>query len=184
MFTRRPPFAFSRRLALGLAAAGLLAGLVLPAAATDDGPPPEQQADWQQRLNRARELQRDGQARQQAAEKLLAERRAECFDKFLVSACQTEARQSYADSVRAARQTEMEGRALEREVKREQLAERDRRQAAQRAEQEATLAGRAGKAGAARQAATLRVETRQAAKVRRDEAAAERAAAREASAKR
>jgi colicin import membrane protein len=105
----------------------ILLALSFPAQADDVGPSPERLADWQQRLDAAAALQAESQARQAAADQVLAEKEAACFKKFLVTGCQREARQAHLSATQEASRLAREGKALERAVKKEQLIDKDRR---------------------------------------------------------
>lgn len=125
--------------------------LSLPASAS--GPTPEQEADWAQRLQKAAAMQAEAKARLSAADKVLAGKEAACSEKFRVNDCREEARAEYRPLAREANGLEVEGKALEREVKREQLADRDQRWADESAQREADLKVRERETAALRQAA-------------------------------
>lgn len=114
-----------------------LAAFCGAATAAEDGPSPEQQADWDARLEKAAALQADGKARQAEAERIFAAKDAECQHKFLVNACHSDANKEYVGASRIGKNLENEGKAIERQVKKEQLSDKDARRAAaapQRAE--------------------------------------------------
>lgn len=162
----------------------VLLALSCSALAAGKEPGPEQQADWQQRLEQAAALQAEAKARQAAADQLFEQKSAACFKKFLVNACQQEARREQVKVTKEARRLENEGKALERAVKKEQLSEKDRRQsaampgrAAERQQREAEVSAES-EATAARQAATRASKARQA-EERSQQRAAEAAAQRQ-----
>lgn len=122
------------------------------ALAAEDGPGPELQLEWQQRLNQAASLQAEANACQDAADKIFAEKTAACFHNFQVNACRNEAKAEHTVSVRAAKRLENEGKSLERTVKQEQLLDQDRRRAVQGQQREAELKTREQETAAQRQA--------------------------------
>jgi colicin import membrane protein len=141
--------------------AGLIALLAISfsALAADSEPSAEQQSDWQQRLDRAASMKAEAQARQAAAERLQEQKSAECFKKFLVNACQKEADHEHMLESREAKRLENQGKALEREVKKEQLNDKDKRRAEAAPQHEADLRARQAETAAAQQS----IETEQAA---------------------
>lgn len=140
----RPLFVAARLIALLAVGASALAA--------DSEPSAEQQADWQRRLDRAAALKAEGKARQEAADKRFAEADAACDRKFLVNACRDKARTEHLPEAREARRLENEGKALEREVKKEQLSDRDQRRAAAAPQHEADLRAREAETAAERRA--------------------------------
>lgn len=132
-------------------AAFLIAFFVVAGSAwADSGPSPEQTADWNRRLEKAGALQREGKAQGAAADNIHEDRDAACFSQFRVNACRDEARREHGRRSNEARRVVNEGKALEREVKKEQLADKDARHAADAAAQAARLPARATEAAAAR----------------------------------
>lgn len=120
------------------------AWLAMPALAGDGtpGPTPEQVADWDARLERAKAVQEDGKARKQAAlEAYEAERKA-CFKKFLVTSCQLDAKKRYNEVLKEARRIENDGSAQERQVKKERLNDKDARRVEDAPRREADLQDR------------------------------------------
>lgn len=96
-------------------------------ARADEGEPMSaQQQDWQQRLARGAALQADGAARKAEATRLLSEKQAACAKKFLVNPCRNQAHQEYVTASRQGLLLESEGKAIERQVHQEQLADKDR----------------------------------------------------------
>lgn len=138
---------------------------------------PEQEADWSRRLEQAAVRQDEGKKQRLAADQLYAEKEKACYKKFRVNACRDSARLEHAKQVTEARRVENEGKALEREVKKEQLAERDARHAAEIAEREAGLAARATDTAAARAQAEAEEAEQRADKAQRAEEGARRHAA-------
>ena len=135
-----------------------LAAAVLPALAAEDTPEKSQEADWHARLERAGELKADGAERKEAAKKRLAEQQALCANKFLVNDCRNRAQQEYVTATREGMKIENEGKAIERAVTREQLAERDRRTAAEAQQHAADLKNRERQVSAAHDADDARRE--------------------------
>jgi colicin import membrane protein len=89
------------------------------------------EADWDARLKRAASLQADAELRQKSADAAFAAQNQACQQKFLVNACVDKARKANLAETKEVRQMEIEASALEREVKREQIRERDARVAAE-----------------------------------------------------
>lgn len=162
-------------------AARLIAVLAISGSvlAADDGTAVDQSADWQQRLDKAAALQAEARSRRVAADQLLDDRKAECFKKFRVTACQDEARSEYQGATREARRLENEGKALEREVRKEQLADKERRRAETARQHEADLKVREAGTAAARQAAEAETTAARADKARKAEEGERRKAAAE-----
>lgn len=117
----------------------LLCAVSLPAWAADDGPSPEQLADWQQRLDKATAMQLEGKAQKAAADKVFDDEFAACSRRFLVISCQKDATKAHTAAIRPADALTNQGKALEREVKKEQLADKDQRRAAKAPAREAEL---------------------------------------------
>ncbi|RIX48404.1 MAG: hypothetical protein D3M94_05845 [Rhodocyclales bacterium GT-UBC] len=151
------------------------------ATAGEDGPSAEQQADWAARLDKAAALQADGKARQAEAERVFAAKDAECQHSFLVNACHSAANKEYIGASRIGKNLENEGKAIERQVKKEQLSDRDARRAAAAPQRLEELRQREAETSAerdekaARAAATLADKERKAAEgAKRKAADAER----------
>ena len=142
-----------------LVAIGLFSGIVAA----------DQQADWEQRLARAAELQKEGAEGRAAAEKQLEEQTAACYRKFLVNQCRNKAHSDFVETNNAARRVQNEGKAIERQVKKEQLSARDLQAAAEMPEREAELRAREAETTAARAAAAAEEEATRAAKARKAE---------------
>lgn len=148
--------------------AGLIAALLLPLAAlADTGGDAAREADWDARMVRASALLAESRSKMDAARELMEERNAACASKFLVNACRDEARKDYLRTTHESRRLESEGKAVEREVKKEQVAARDRQKAEDAPQHAAELKAREGDTEAARQAAAARIEATQAGKARK-----------------
>lgn len=135
--------------------AGLIAlWAAAPAAlAADAVGSPEQLTAWQQRLDKADALKAEGQAKQEEADRRLREQDEACQKKVLVNDCRNQARKAHLATTREARHLELEGKDLARQVKAEQVAERQRRQEADAPRRAAELQARQEQTAAARQAA-------------------------------
>lgn len=139
-----------------------VAGAVLASEAAVD-----READWQGRIDQAATMQAEGKSRQDAARARLEREYADCKEKFLVNACRQEAHKAYVAATREARRLENEGKALERAVRKEQLAEREQRQAAEAPQRAAELEAREAETAASRQAAEDKASAVRADKERR-----------------
>jgi colicin import membrane protein len=152
---------------------GLLAGLASVAQAS---PTAEQNADWEQRLMRAAELRREGAERQAVADRLYEAQEPACYKKFLVNRCRDNAIRELTESSREAKRLENEGKAIERQVKKEQFSARDVEAAARAPEREAKLKALEVETAAARTEAELEEATTRADKARKAEEGARRRA--------
>jgi colicin import membrane protein len=163
----------------------LAAGCTLPSAAVwagSDGeakPTLQQRADWDRRLEEAKKLQEDGVARRSEAMQAFEVRKKECFKKFRVSGCQQEAKQQYLQAANEARRIENDGKARERQVKKEELADRDARRLAREPEREADLRAREAEVRAEREHSESSRAEKLAEKEEQARAGAERRAAAE-----
>ena len=137
----------------------------------------EQEADWAARLDKAAALQAESRAMKDAAKQTLEEKTPACDQKFLVNACREEARREYLKASHAAQRLETEGRAIEREVKKEQVADSKQRKAEEAPQQAAELEAREADTAAARQATQDKIEATQANKARQAEEGEKRKAA-------
>jgi len=146
--------------------AGLIVLLALPfaALAAEGEVSADQQAAWQMRLDKAAALQAESKARQDEADELLVKRNAECATKFLINDCRNAAAREHLKTTREARRMEIDGRAMEREVKREQLSDRNRVQAEEAPRRAADLELRQAESMNARQAAEDKMAATRAAK--------------------
>lgn len=129
-----------------LLAAGLILALSrapLGLAADDPTPAGEpsaaQKAAWEERLREAKSLQRDAKAKKDESERRYEAEQKACFSRFRVYDCQDAARQRHLAVAAEARKIENYGLALERQVKKEQLADKDARRAAEAPQREADL---------------------------------------------
>ncbi|UCV23064.1 hypothetical protein [Ferribacterium limneticum] len=146
--------------------AGLIVLLALPfaALAADGAVSAEQQAAWQVRLDKAAALQAESRARQDEADELLARKNTECATKFLINDCRNAAAKEHLKTTREARRLEIDGRAMEREVKREQLSDRNRVQVEDAPRRAADLELRQAESMNARQSAEDKIAAARAAK--------------------
>ena len=151
-------------------------GMVSGAAAADKGATAAQQADWEQRLAHATALQKEGDALKAAADKKLEEQMVACYKKFLVNRCRDNAQSDFKEESKVARRIQNEGKAIERQVKKEQLSARDLQAADEMPEREAELKAREAETTAARQAAVAEEEATRAAKARKADEGAQRKA--------
>lgn len=135
--------------------AWLIALWAMPLAALAAGvaTSPELEAAWQQRQEKAEALQAEGHARQAEADRRFKEESDACQHKLLVNDCLDKARKVHLVTTREARQLVLEGKTVAREVKAEQVAERQRQQAAAAPQRAAELQARQAETAAARQAA-------------------------------
>lgn len=148
----------------------LLAALLLaPALRAEEGPSPEQTADWSARLERAAALQAQGKAQEDAADRAFERDDAACYRKFLVNACRKAVQSTYVEASNAARRILNEGKALERDVKREQLLDKDTRRIEDAPRRAAELEARREETATARAEAVRQEETRRTEKDRRSE---------------
>lgn len=157
----------------------LLWCLALPAVA-DSGPTPAQEADWNARLERAAALKSEGARRRAEADRVYAETERACYRKFLVNQCRDQAKHARIPEIEAARQLEQSGKQLELEVRREQHADRDARQAAEAPVRAAEHAQRQAETARQRDEREAERAARLADKERQAEEGARRRAEREA----
>ena len=149
--------------------AGLIALLAMPLAAhaAESGAETDQQASWRERLDKAAALQSESKSLKEEGLKRKEQLHLECGKKFLVNSCRIDADREYLKTTHEARRLEAEGRALEREVKKEQLAERDRQRADEAPRHEAEMQARQADTAAGRQAAEQKIEAERADKARK-----------------
>lgn len=147
------------------------------ALAGESGPSPEQLADWQQRLDQAAALQAESKARRAEADQILDEKYPACFKRFLVNACQRDARRDHVVATKEARRLETEGKAMERAVKKEQLLDKDQRAAEAAPKREAELKARELEVSAEREATAEREAATRAEKLKKAEEGSKRQAA-------
>jgi colicin import membrane protein len=154
-----------------------LLALSAPVLAGESGPTPEQLADWQQRLDQAAALQAESKAVRSAADEVLEAKNIACYKKFLVNACQRDARREHVVSVKEARRLETEAKLLERAVKKEERIDKDQRAAELAPKREAELEVREAEVKAEREAAAERTAEALANKARKAEEGSQRKAA-------
>jgi colicin import membrane protein len=135
--------------------AGLIILLAMPgiAVADDAVANADQQAGWQERLDRAAALQAEGKSRQAEADQLRQQKNTECATRFLINDCRNAAAREHLKVTRETRRLANEGKAIEREVKREQIIERERQRAEEAPGRAADLEVRQAESVAARQLA-------------------------------
>lgn len=160
-------------------AARLIALLVVSFSvlAAESGPSPEQEADWQQRLDRAAELQAEAKERKAEADGILETKSAECRKKFLVNSCLESASREHVVASREASRLENQGKAMEREVKKEQLTDKDKRRAEEAPARDAAMAARKSEVASERQTAEAQAAANKAAKEKKAAEGASRKAA-------
>lgn len=155
----------------------VLLAVSFSALAGESGPTPEQLADWQERLDQAAALQAEGKALRSAADDVLEAKNLACYKKFLVNACQRDARKEHVVAVKEARRMETEAKLLDRAVKKERKIDEDQRAAEVVPKREAELAAREAEVRAEREAAAERAAEAQASKARKAEEGSQRKAA-------
>lgn len=148
-----------------------------PLAAAESQAPAELQTDWDKRMIQASELQREGSQRQAEAEKLYEQSQRDCQKKFLVNSCLGDARKVYTKSHNEARLLENEGKAIERQIKKEQLSDSDLRRAAQAPQREADLQVRETETSALRKVSADEQAAQEAEKARKAAEGSKRKAA-------
>lgn len=150
-------------------AAGLIALLAMPLAAQAEEPAVvgDLPSSWQERLDKAAALHDEGKALKEAAIQRKTQKYEECDKKFLVNACRSEADREYLKTTHEARRLEAESRSLERQVKTEQLADREIRRIEESPQREAEMRGREADTAASRQAAEQRIEAERADKAKK-----------------
>lgn len=163
---------------LPLAAVLIFLGLVsAPLCADEEIGTPEQRADWTQRLEKARAMSAEADAREQEAVQLRARKDAECPQRFRVNACYEENRGDYSRVAREVRRLDNEAKTLEREVRREQVREKEIRREADAARHAAGLPEREAETAAARQKVSEREAAIRADKAQKAEIGLQRKAA-------
>jgi colicin import membrane protein len=154
----------------------ILFALSCPALAAESGPTPEQQADWQQRIDKASALQKESQTRKAEADRIFEQKNGQCLQKFQVNRCRDQARNEHMVAIREIRRLENEGKALERQVKKEQLAVKDKRNAELAPQRAAGLEVRAAENAELHQSAEAKRAATLADKARKAEEGAQRKA--------
>lgn len=150
--------------------------LSVSAVNAETGPLSDVQTDWERRLARAESLRQEGSARKEAADTLYEQKYLDCFKKFLVISCQKDANAERVVEIKAARLLENEGKAIERQVRKEQLSDKDLRRSAEAPQREAELQTRAAEISAARQATEAQEAATRADKAKKAEEGAKRKA--------
>lgn len=113
----------------------------------------ERLADWEKRQAQSALLQREGASAKADADAVFEQAEIECYKKFLVNSCLIDARRVYNQSRTAAVRLENEGKAIERQIQKEQLSERDQQRVAEGAQRAAELLDRETETTAQRQLA-------------------------------
>lgn len=124
-------------------------GMVAPVWA-EGGPSPEQMADWDRRLEKANALQGQAKSQFDAANQFFVGKEKACYEKFRVNACIDEARREHGRLTTEARRVQNEGKALERQVRKEKLSDKDGRFIAETDLRAADLQAREAETSAAR----------------------------------
>jgi colicin import membrane protein len=139
----------------------LLLMLLVGAAAAQqpDGPPPDDRAE---KLERARRLHDEANAIRAEADRRHSAAQAACWEKFLVNSCLADAKDAQRSETVKARELDKQGRDLEREVKRRDIAEHEAKRIEEAPAKEAAAAARAEKSRKAAEEAQRRVESKQA----------------------
>lgn len=163
-----------------LSLAARLIFLVLPAfaaQAAEELGSPEQRADWAHRFDKAKALSAEGHARREAAAKIRDAKDAECPKRFQVNACLKENSSEFTKVDHQAQRLENEAQAIERQVRKEQLVEKDVARKANAARRQAELPELASETAAAQQKAEDRETRIRASKAVKAEAGMQRKAA-------
>ena len=134
--------------ALLIAASGFYGGVLAA-----DEPDPAQVADWERRNRKAGELIEQARQMHQEAKRFYAEKSQACHQKFQVNACLSEAHREQSKQIADARRVENQGKALEREVRKEQQADHDARYLAGADQRAADLRKRQAEISSARRQA-------------------------------
>ena len=138
---------------------------------------PEQRADWEQRFSKAKALSAEGHARREEAAKIRDAKDAECPKRFQVNACLKENSSEFTKVDHQAQRLENEAQAIERQVRKEQLAEKDAGRKADAARRQAELPELESETAAAQQKAEDRETRIRASKAVKAEAGMQRKAA-------
>lgn len=118
--------------------------------------------DRGQRLERAKTLHEEANGIRRAAEEINVQAKKACWDRFLVSACLEDARMALRDETARARKLDQEAREIEREVKKQDIAEREARRIEEAPRKAAEAAAQAEKNRLAQEEALRRVAEKQA----------------------
>lgn len=109
--------------------------LLLPALALAQAAPPEESDAGL--LERARRLQADADRLRSEADVRYREASRSCHNRFLVNSCLEEAKVTHVHDMQAARRLDLEGKEIEREVKRREIAAKEAQRPLHEAEQRA-----------------------------------------------
>jgi colicin import membrane protein len=132
----------------------LLLAVPFAALAADAG----QDASWQERLGRSAAMQDESKRLQSAASQRRDQKFLDCEQKFLVNDCRDEASKEYLQTTREARRLEIDGKSIERAVKKEELEANRQHLADEAPRREAALREREAETAAARQSAAQKAE--------------------------
>jgi colicin import membrane protein len=136
----------------------------LAALAADGAANADQEAAWQARLDKAAALQAESKARQAEADELLTQEYAKCATRFFVNDCRNAADREHLKTTQETRRLEIDGKAIEREVKKEQAVERERQRVEDAPRRAADLELRQAETMNARQVAEEKAEATRASK--------------------
>ena len=150
--------------------------LAWPLAAAASEPSPGQQAAWEARLEQAAKLQAEGKEMQDSIDKTFDEQTKACYKKFQVNSCLKESKLQHSKATHQAQRLINEGKAIERSVKKEQLADKDARQAAEAPQREAELKAREREVSAEQAEKAAQIEQTRADKERKAAEGAKRKA--------
>ena len=110
-------------------------------------------SDRQQGLERAAALKADAASRRHRADARLEQQEAECARRFRVNDCRDDARAEHLERILEARALDNEAEAIERDIRREDAAARERERLAEMERREADRAERGPRVAAERQRA-------------------------------
>lgn len=160
-------------------AALLIAAFLAPLAgrAWAEAPPAVAGADWEARLAKGKALKGESKDRKNEATATFEAAKLACQKKFRVYECHDEARERYVLAIKEARRLENEGAAIERQVKKEQLADKDQRHRDEVPQREADLKEREAAVAADQQQAAAKHDKLQAKKAQQEAEGPEKRAA-------
>ena len=134
----------------------LLSIFCVGVACAQDAPAP---ADDKEQLHaRAKSLHEQADAQRSETEAAFAAETKACWEKFLVTHCQEEAKQTKQEKLSAVRKIEQEAREIDRDLRKREFAEREAKRIAEAPQRAADAAAQAGKNRQAQQEALERVE--------------------------
>jgi hypothetical protein len=119
---------------------------------------PSSADDKEQLRARAKSLHEQADAQRSEAETTFAAETRACWEKFLVTRCQDEAKTTKQDKLAVARRIEQEAREIDRDLRKREFAEREAKRAAEAPQRAADAAAQAEKNRQAQQEALERVE--------------------------